>query len=78
MNSEMESLLVQLINKINSYVESRIKDKGEKGMWNIEHKHLLEINNLSEKISLNYLNHYELAPMPKSNEEASSVYSIFE
>lgn len=33
MNSNMESLLVQLINKLNSYVEGRVKDKGEKKSW---------------------------------------------
>jgi hypothetical protein len=33
MNAGMESLMVELINRLNSYIEGRIKDKGEKKSW---------------------------------------------
>lgn len=64
----MESLIAQLANKLRTYLDGRAKDKGEKGTWANEQTFLLELVNLAEKISLNYLNYYELAPLPKSNE----------
>lgn len=64
----MESLIAQLANKLRTYLDGRVKDKGEKGTWANEQTFLLELVNLAEKISLNYLNNYELAPLPKSND----------
>jgi hypothetical protein len=33
MNTVMESLLAELISKLNSYIEGRVKDRGEKKSW---------------------------------------------
>lgn len=33
---------------------------------------------MAEKISLNFLNNYDISPLPKSSEEAVSVYSLLE
>jgi hypothetical protein len=38
----------------------------------------MEVVSLAEKISLNFLNNYDISPLPKSSEEAVSVYSLLE
>lgn len=78
MNANMESLMVELINRLNNYIENRIKDKGEKKSWVTEQTFLMEVVSLAEKISLNFLNNYDISPLPKSPEEAVSIYSLLE
>ncbi len=78
MNANMESLMVELINRLNNYIENRTKDKGEKKSWITEQTFLMEVVSLAEKISLNFLNNYDISPLPKSPKEAVSVYSLLE
>lgn len=47
MNSEMESLLVHLINHLRNYLDTRIKEKGERSSWSVEQTFLIDIIKLS-------------------------------
>ena len=78
MNTVMESLLAELISKLNSYIEGRVKDRGEKKSWITQQTFLIEVASLAEKISLNFLINYDISPLPKSAEEAVSVYSLLD
>ena len=40
-----------------------------------EQKFLLELNSIAEKISLAYLEKYEVSPLPKCNEDCMNLYA---
>lgn len=67
----MESSLSQLIGNLYEFLEIKTgknsKLKKEEFTVEKEQKILMELNALAEKLSLTYLEKYEVSPLPKCN-----------
>ena len=60
-------MLSQLSHQLHQYLEKRVKTKGAFTSWGQEQMFIMDIMHLAEKISLTYLDKYDICPLPKSN-----------
>ncbi len=68
-----------MINKVYDYLDVKSgkakKTTKEEMNFEKEQKFLLELNSIAEKISLTYLEKYEVSPLPKCNEDCINLYA---